>query len=75
MLFDLDRFELVSVVFDRVPGLGARAAYALLAFREKLFEHKQYISRYGDDMPEIVNWSWGQEASSSSARSTESDNV
>ena len=51
-LNDLDRFHLVSDVIDRVPGLGARAAYAQQAIREKLIEHKQYIARYGD-MPEI----------------------
>jgi xylulose-5-phosphate/fructose-6-phosphate phosphoketolase len=58
VLNDLDRFHLVSDVIDRVPGLGARAAYAQQAIREKLIEHKQYIIRYGEDMPEIRNWTW-----------------
>ena len=62
---DLDRFHLVGDVIDRVPKLGARAAYAKQAIRDKLIEHKQYIARYGDDMPEIANWSWGQEAAGS----------
>ena len=61
---DLDRFHLVSDVIDRVPKLGARAAYAKQAIRDKLIEHKQYICRYGDDMPEITGWRWGQEAAS-----------
>jgi xylulose-5-phosphate/fructose-6-phosphate phosphoketolase len=39
-------------------------------------EHKAYIARYGDDMPEITGWKWGQEAvASASGRSTESDNI
>ena len=42
---DLDRFHLVSDVIDRVPTLGARAAYAKQAIRDKLIEHKQYIAR------------------------------
>jgi xylulose-5-phosphate/fructose-6-phosphate phosphoketolase len=58
VLNDLDRFHLVADVIDRVPGLGARAAYAQQAIREKLIEHKQYIGTYGEDMPDIRNWTW-----------------
>ncbi len=58
VLNDLDRFHLVSDVIDRVPGLASRAAYAQQAIREKLIEHKQYIARYGEDMPEIRGWTW-----------------
>jgi xylulose-5-phosphate/fructose-6-phosphate phosphoketolase len=72
---DLDRFHLVSDVIDRVPTLGPRAAYAKQAIRDKLFDHKQFICCYGDDMPEITAWRWGQEAASAAVRSTESDNV
>ncbi len=86
---DIDRFHLVGDVIDRVPKAGARAAYAKQAIRDKLIEHRQYIARYGDDMPEIANWSWGREATqgttaqgtmaqgtmASGARSTEADNV
>ena len=64
VLNDLDRFHLVSDVIDRVPKLGARAAYAKQAIRDKLIDHKQFICRYGDDMPEITGWRWGQEAAS-----------
>ena len=49
-----------SDVIDRVPQLATRAAYAKQAIRDKLLEHKQYIARYGDDMPEIRDWRWGQ---------------
>ena len=57
------------------PKLGARAAYAKQAIRDQLIDHKRFISRYGDDMPEITGWRWGQEAASAGARSTEADNV
>jgi xylulose-5-phosphate/fructose-6-phosphate phosphoketolase len=40
-------------VIDRVPKLAARAAYAKQAIRDKLIEHKQYITRHGEDLPEI----------------------
>jgi xylulose-5-phosphate/fructose-6-phosphate phosphoketolase len=75
VLNDLDRFHLVSDVIDRVPKLGARAAYAKQAIRDKLYEHRQYICRVGDDMPEISGWRWGLEALSAGARSTEADNI
>jgi xylulose-5-phosphate/fructose-6-phosphate phosphoketolase len=60
----LDRFHLVSDVIDRVPALGPRAAYAQQAIRDKLIEHKQYIARYGEDMPEVRNWRWTANAPS-----------
>ena len=60
VLNDLDRFHLVGDVIDRVPGLGTRAAYVKQALRDKLIDHKAYIRKYGQDMPEIRNWQWGQ---------------
>jgi xylulose-5-phosphate/fructose-6-phosphate phosphoketolase len=72
---DLDRFHLVSDVIERVPKLRQRAAYALQAIRDKLIDHKEYICRHGDDMPEVSGWSWGQSAATEIIRSTESDNV
>ena len=43
VLNDLDRFHLVEDVIDRLPQLGARAAYFKQAIHEKLIEHKEYI--------------------------------
>ena len=56
---DLNRFHLVADVIDRVPQLGPKAAYAKQAIRDKLIEHKQYIAKHGEDLPEIQNWRWG----------------
>src|SRR5262245_54376499 len=75
VLNELDRFHLVSDVIDRVPKLGARAAYAKQAIHDKLIEQRQYIAVHGDDMPEITGWAWGQAAKSVGVRSTEADNV
>ena len=55
---DLDRFHLASDVIDRVPKLRYLAAYAKQGMRDRLIEHKQYITRYGDDMPEVKQWRW-----------------
>ena len=58
VLNDLDRFHLVEDVIDRVPNLGSKFAHVKQAMRDKLLEHKQYIRKYGDDMPEIRDWKW-----------------
>ena len=55
---DLDRFHLVNDVIDRVPGLATHAAYTKQALRDKLIEHRQYITLHGEDMPEVRDWTW-----------------
>ena len=58
VLNDLDRFHLAIDLVDRVPQLGAKVAHVKLEMSDKLFEHKQYIRRHGDDMPEVRDWKW-----------------
>jgi xylulose-5-phosphate/fructose-6-phosphate phosphoketolase len=60
VLNDLDRFHLVTDVIDRVPGLAVRAAYVKQAMRDKRVEHRQYIERYGEDLPEVREWTWNE---------------
>ena len=59
VLNDIDRFHLVGDVIDRVPSLGSRAAYVKQFLRDKLLEHKVYIAKHGEGMPEILNWKCG----------------
>ena len=55
---DLDRFRLVADVASRVPKLAPRFPHISQAMQERRIAHASYIRRYGDDMPEIKNWTW-----------------
>jgi xylulose-5-phosphate/fructose-6-phosphate phosphoketolase len=55
---DLDRFHLVHDVVDRLPDLGSKGAYLKQQMEDKLIEHKHYIDKHGEDLPEIRNWKW-----------------
>jgi len=55
---DLDRFHLVQDVVDRLPHLGSQGAYLKQTMQNKLIEHKHYIDKHGEDLPEIRNWKW-----------------
>jgi xylulose-5-phosphate/fructose-6-phosphate phosphoketolase len=55
----LDRFHLVSDVIDRVPGIGSSGGYIKQMVRDKLIEHRQYITEKGDDLPEVKSWKFG----------------
>jgi xylulose-5-phosphate/fructose-6-phosphate phosphoketolase len=73
---DMDRFHLAEDVIDRLPRLGSRAAYFKQKVREKLIDHRNYIQKYGDDMPEISGWRWGRrEPVATAGTSTEGDNL
>jgi xylulose-5-phosphate/fructose-6-phosphate phosphoketolase len=58
VLNDLDRFHLAGDVIDRVPRLAGVAGHEKQWLRNRLIQHKLYIARYGDDMPEIRDWRW-----------------
>ncbi len=58
VLNDLDRFHLAGDAIDRLPQLGARAAYVKQELTDRLTEHGLYIRRHGEDMPSIRDWRW-----------------
>ena len=57
---DLDRFHLVQDVINRVPKLAEKGKILNLLMNQKLTEHKKYIDKNGQDMPEVRNWKWKQ---------------
>ncbi|MFO0807386.1 MAG: phosphoketolase family protein [Gemmataceae bacterium] len=75
VLNQIDRFSLVGDVIDRVPSLGARAAYFKQAIRDRLIDHRHYIAKHGDDMPSIRNWRWGGSGETALKADTAADNV
>ena len=58
VLNEMDRFHLAMDVLDRVPQLGNKGAYLKQWLKDKLVEHKQYITHHGEDMPEVQEWQW-----------------
>ncbi|MDC9811791.1 MULTISPECIES: phosphoketolase family protein [Rhizobium] len=58
VLNQLDRYHLAIEAIERVPGLKEKAKEALAAFGGKLAEHHDYVREYGEDMPEVRNWTW-----------------
>jgi xylulose-5-phosphate/fructose-6-phosphate phosphoketolase len=58
VLNELDRFHLVMDTINRLPQTGERGVTLKRHLKAKLIEHKQYIDRNGQDLPEIRNWKW-----------------
>jgi len=59
VLNDLDRFHLVMDCIDRLPQTGDQGLRLKHQLQDKLVEHRKYINKYGQDMPEIRDWRWG----------------
>ena len=68
LLNRIDRLHLVKAVVDRVPAMQSNAAFLTKLMDEKLLDHKRYIERYGDDMPEIRDWRWVQRQATAQKR-------
>ncbi len=58
VLNDLDRFHLAMDTIDRLPQTGKKGRDLKERLKAKLIEHKQYIDKNGQDLPEIRNWKW-----------------
>lgn len=58
VLNEIDRFHLVIDTINRLPQTGEKGISLKNLLNEKLIEHKKYINKHGQDMPEIRDWRW-----------------
>ncbi len=58
VLNDMDRFHLVQDVINRLPQLADRGDYLKDEMQNRLIEHRNYITRNGEDMPLVREWRW-----------------
>lgn len=54
----IDRYHLVMDALKYLPKLGNTGSMLNQWCKDKLVEHKNYISEYGIDMPDVRNWTW-----------------
>lgn len=54
----IDRYHLVLLALEHLPYLQNKGSLLYQYCKDKLVEHKEYISKYGKDMPDIENWEW-----------------
>jgi xylulose-5-phosphate/fructose-6-phosphate phosphoketolase len=64
VLNDLDRFHLAMDATNRLPQTGSEGTYLKQQLLDKLVEHRRYIDRYGQDMPEVRDWIWPERLNS-----------
>jgi len=58
ILNQIDRFNLVIDVIDRVEKLGSKAVYVRERMRNEIIDNLNYAHEQGMDKPEITNWKW-----------------
>ena len=58
ILNQIDRFDLVIDVIDRVPGLAVRAAHLKEEMKNAIIDNLAYARTHGTDREEISNWVW-----------------
>jgi xylulose-5-phosphate/fructose-6-phosphate phosphoketolase len=58
MINQIDRFNLVIDVIDRVPCLRSAAASVKDRMRNAIIDHMNHAHQYGIDPVEIRDWTW-----------------
>lgn len=55
---EIDRYHLATAAINRIKIIEEKKVQLLNFLQNKLYEHHEYITRVGDDLPEIKNWKW-----------------
>jgi xylulose-5-phosphate/fructose-6-phosphate phosphoketolase len=58
VLNEIDRYHLVIDTINRLPQTGEKGIALKVLLNEQLIEHKKYINKHGQDMPEVRDWRW-----------------
>jgi len=58
MINQIDRFNLVIDVIDRVPSLGSRAAHLKQRMQDEIQRNRAYAYEHGMDDPAVSDWTW-----------------
>lgn len=63
MLNDLDRFQLVIDVIDRVPSVDVQAPDLRARMLGERRRHRDFTRANGSDMPDLMEWTWPEATS------------
>ncbi len=58
VLNQMDRFQLAFDAVQRIPRLAHLVPKVNQWLSANLQRHKEYVMEFGEDMPEITNWTW-----------------
>ncbi len=58
VLNGIDRFHIVLTIIEKMRIRGPQSKKLQAHLFKKLRDHKKYIMKHGEDMPEIRNWKW-----------------
>jgi len=75
VLNDMDRYRLALDAVRRVPRLRQLTDEATQKFTEMRQRHKLYVSQYGEDLPEVRNWTWSGSGKGATSQDTGGDNA
>ncbi|MDQ3012980.1 MAG: phosphoketolase, partial [Acidobacteriota bacterium] len=69
VLNQMSRYHLAIEALKHIPRLRSQAADLIDLFNRKLYEHQIYTRQHFEDLPEIKNWHWTSDFSTSSGPS------